>query len=276
MKKRVTSLFLTLLILLGTVSCQSGDEIPGVTSTPDLTTPEETEKEMTEMTISDREAPDKVLTLCENGETGYRILYPFGGTYEKEAAEKLASALKAVTGCEFPVVADIWIKENETKVILIGSTASEKTSLLSSSLPELEYAIRVSDESLLIFGKSPKITAFAVDSFLESRLGYKTPSRHESAQVLKIDADFSISGSWLESVKGGNSSPTKAITTAIPVRRESFRTAEKQVPPVSPKETPLLSINLPTVQVEDSSSQNSSQKGFPAHRRERNTLLFPP
>ena len=204
MKKRVISLLLTLLILLGTVSCQSGDEIPGDTSAPDLTTPEETEKEMTEMTISDREAPDKVLTLCENGETGYRILYPFGGTYEKEAAEKLASALKSVTGCEFPVVADIWMKENETKVILIGSTASEKTSLLSSSLPELEYAIRVSDESLLIFGKSPKITEFAVDSFLESRLGYKTPSRHESAQVLKIDAGFSLSGSWLESVKGGN------------------------------------------------------------------------
>ena len=157
----------------------------------------------TEMTITQKESASDTLLIAEKGSTEYGIVYPAEGVYEKEAAEKLSAALLAVTGCEFPVTADIWVGEGTKPLILVGSTCLPASASFLSECPELTYRIGTDGPLFLIAGTSPKITLFAVSVFLRDHLGYQTPNRHKTAETLRIDSAFDLHGSWIESLPGG-------------------------------------------------------------------------
>ncbi len=202
------ALFLSLLLLCP-VSCartDPGTEETGTAASEETAPPADTGTERKEneiMTISEKETAEDVLVLAENGRTEYRVVYPADGVYEKEAAEKLAAALKATTGCDYPVTADLWVKEGERNLILVGKTAHPASAAFLADCPEFTYRVGTAEDMLLIAGTSPRVTLFAVTSFLRDRLGYQTANRHAEASVLRIDRALDFRGSWTESLPGG-------------------------------------------------------------------------
>ena len=111
----------------------------------------------------DPSAPQQeALTLLENGESAYKIVYAKEGeAWEKAFATRLQNSIFAVTGVKIPVVDDTEsTADKNAKEIVIGTSNSNRFSTYAST-KEIDYGFRVfPDGGRLIFDVRSKTGAY--------------------------------------------------------------------------------------------------------------------
>ncbi len=124
---------------------------------------------------------------------------------EFRAALSLREILRSMTGSEPPLTNDFDGSEDHSdrREILIGDTNRRESREALASIDEQELIITVAGNKLVIAGKSPRITAFAVERFAEDCLGYSDKAAYPEGLSLSIPADTHIKGSYYEALRLG-------------------------------------------------------------------------
>jgi hypothetical protein len=136
---------------------------------------------------------DAQLLLADNGRTEFVIVIDSAAAPPEEtAARELASALKQITGAEFPVQTNT---QTAGRAILVGSGAAARRvfeDVPFDSLSGEELVIKSKDNHLLLAGGRPRGTLYAVSRFLQRQCGVRwwTPwaSRILKQSTLRIGA----------------------------------------------------------------------------------------
>ena len=128
----------------------------------------------------------EALTLAEGGRTDYVIVLPKNPTpVQTTAARELASALKNISGAEFPTVSETEVAPSpEEKLLVIGPSAASRE-LLGDAIDEsrLEYdaiVIRQAGNAVVFSGHPVRGMLYAVNTFLEDALGCRWWTAGES------------------------------------------------------------------------------------------------
>jgi hypothetical protein len=132
-------------------------------------------------------------TLAENGKTSYTIVIPKNAIEpEKTAASELQSYLKQITGADFPICDESWVKDDSPQILIGHSKAAERL-VLDLDWTDLDndgILIRTIGNNLILAGGNPRGTLYAVYTFLEDTLGCRwwtgTESYIPSKSLLQI------------------------------------------------------------------------------------------
>ena len=171
---KLLSLFLLLLLLLGTVACVAEQ-------LPEDTTAETTTEAVTEETT---EAGPVSFALT----TSYLIIRP--ETADKQeilSIQLLSRAIKSAYGFDCRMTTDFTRKGEEVKPnefeILVGATNRNESKALSVSLPYYDYSYEIVSENVIaICGGSYETTYAATVAFCRDILGYEEDA--ESGEVI--------------------------------------------------------------------------------------------
>ncbi|MBQ7727076.1 MAG: hypothetical protein IJT60_00670 [Clostridia bacterium] len=139
-----------------------------------------------------------LLTICQSGESDWRIVYPFRSETDKATAEDVQKKILALCGVEIPVRGDATLRDDQTEhEILIGETNREQTHTWLSQTPELCFSLATEENSLVILGRSPRITAFAA-KYLFEKIAPKGP-----CDTLYLSASLRLTDTYLLSLSTG-------------------------------------------------------------------------
>ena len=112
------------------------------------------------------------IALASEGKSTYVIVTPVQPTPEEAtAAEWLATALKQVTGADFPIRKEHDPSLPQTCVYVGDTRAAQDSGLLRDSLKSEEWHVRTAKQSLILAGGRPRGTIYAVTEFLEAAIG---------------------------------------------------------------------------------------------------------
>ena len=180
--KRITALFLTVLMLLpALVACNKGEAEE--TTLPAETTVEETTAP----------APSGLLLVSE-GVSNYVIVRPTEcQVFITDAMSELRATVKDKFGVTI-TPKDDWVKglakgeayDSEELEILIGDTNRRESQEVLASLQPGEYAIRVVGDKLVLIGTTDYLTALAVEAFTS----YVKAS--DNANELFVEEEYSL------------------------------------------------------------------------------------
>lgn len=143
-------------------------------------------------------AGDSLVALA-GGESAFVIVRgEDADSAEVDAAVTLRDALEAITGTSVTLSDDFDGKADNSgrREILVGSTNRTQTQAALEGCGEYDFAIRLDDGKLVIAGKSPAVTAYAVKYFLKTYCGYRSESEYTAAPALYIDAELSVTLSY--------------------------------------------------------------------------------
>ncbi len=117
-------------------------------------------------------APEKTITLAQNGAAEYAIVTAAEPTLaEQTAARELAECLGKVTGAEFKTVTEA-AAEKPSKAIHLGWTAfAAGQGLDGAKLGPEEWVVKTFGDALVITGGRPRGTLYGVYDFLENQVG---------------------------------------------------------------------------------------------------------
>lgn len=144
----------------------------------------------------DTPAQDTLLTIID-GTTDYSVVR--GETCDKSvinAAATLRTSLIAATGVEVGIKTDL-IKRDEQAAetaheILVGKTNRPESDQVYATLGDEEYAISILNESIVIIGKTDKLTITAVEVFINEILQYNAESGTYGITSLKLEKDYNM------------------------------------------------------------------------------------
>ncbi len=123
------------------------------------------------------------LNLAADGRTDYAIVTAAApSAADATAAKELKQHLDAATGADFPVLTDDRVG-NRTKLLVVGASA-----VLSKLAPGLDLAalghdgivLQTKGEAILLAGRAPRGTLYAVYTFLEDQVGCRWWTSTES------------------------------------------------------------------------------------------------
>ncbi|MCW5932821.1 MAG: DUF4838 domain-containing protein [Fimbriimonadia bacterium] len=130
-------------------------------------------------------APQKMMTLAENGKSDYAIVRPAQAIpSEMHAAQELQAFLKQISGAELPILTDA--QPMPKRALLLGSQDTNahikklRVNLPLKELGEDGIVIRSSGDHLILGGGRPRGTLYAVYTFLEETLGCRWYTSDES------------------------------------------------------------------------------------------------
>ena len=116
-------------------------------------------------------------TLFDNGKTDWQIVIPVkADAAEKYAAAELQTALKKISGAEFPIVSSDEVKPRQ---IIIGSLATapavqKQINALKLKKSNTEMiSVKTLDGALYLTGDVPRGALYAVYTFLQKQLGVR-------------------------------------------------------------------------------------------------------
>ena len=171
---KLLSLFLLLLLLLGTVACVAEQ-------LPEDTTAASTSASLTEETT---EAGPVSFSLTSS----YLLIRPENADkLEISAIQLISRAIKSACGIDCKMTTDFTRKGEEVKPaefeILIGATNRNESKALTSTLPYYDYTYEIVSENVIaICGGSYETTYTAVEAFCRDILGYE--ENPESGEVI--------------------------------------------------------------------------------------------
>lgn len=165
--KKTIALFVSLIVMLMTISCVQSplpsESTPSFEETPKEETPKEESPDLPEETPAP--APDMISLVDSNGVPVFDIVMLDGcGFQTVDMANDLQSKLSALSESDFELlVSDS--EEIAQNCIIIGDTQLAELSVASSSLEEKQYRILVQDKKIILTGGCDAAIACAINEF---------------------------------------------------------------------------------------------------------------
>ncbi len=156
--------------------------------------------------VSSTENPDEKNFFLVEGDKAITIVCGENALdSEFKAAVYLRDIISKMTGTEPELTNDFDGSQDNSlrREILIGETNLAESKAALESIDEQELVIQVSGNKLVITGKSPRITAFAVERFASDCLGYSDKNEYTSGVSLSIPSDYSFTDSYYSALRLG-------------------------------------------------------------------------
>lgn len=170
--------------------------------------------------------------LYDESESAVIVCSENATTAEYQAAQNLQQAIMRVTGKEPLLTNDFDADEDNTnrKEILIGETNREESISARADIDEQELTIRVVGCKLVIAGSGPRITAYAVETFIETYLDNSAVETYASKRQLSLPMDHCEVISYYTALKLG-----KIVKYQLAENGTELRPSEEVVPVTVPK-----------------------------------------
>lgn len=202
MMKKFLALLLCMLCILSLPSC-NGDgnaetTAPGVeeyTGAPSETTATVTESTEGETTDTETAPAPTELTIV-NGDSIIPIVYSFkAGDVEATAATTFMRKIAEKTGVYLEFYDDMTTVSEGTLEILIGDTNRQESIDLKATLDPYEFAIRITENKLVIVAADPTTLIQGVDYFFSTFLSEENSTLETGKFLLSIGGEYTSDGS---------------------------------------------------------------------------------
>lgn len=194
--KRILVLLLCGILLFSWVSCDKSDPDGSAESSEDgeSDTPNES---TSENGGTDSSTVSEDLTLVEGDQSLITMVYSsYASDAEAAAVQKLRNALYEQTGVYLNVQEDYLGKDDpDAFELLIGNTNRQETADLLQVVEEYEFAVRTTENKVVIAAWSDSLLAEAVDWFLEHLASGEYGEIGNGILKIKSDIDYCSDGS---------------------------------------------------------------------------------